>query len=153
MREQYKFFWKGPLSNWYLCDFVVDGITFNCGEQYMMYIKAILFNDTATAAEIIAEKEPKNHKFLGRKISGFKSDVWDKYKYELVKKGLFARFSQDSFSKSKLLENKGKTFVEASPYDKIWGIGYDVENAIENLNDWGQNLLGKILTELSNEIE
>jgi ribA/ribD-fused uncharacterized protein len=52
-----------------------------------------------------------------------------------------------------LLENKGKTFVEASPYDKIWGIGYDVENAIENLNDWGQNLLGKILTELSNEIE
>ena len=79
--------------------------------------------------------------------------IWDKIKYDLVKIGLYNRFTQDLVAKEELLKHKGKIFVEASPYDRIWGIGYTKEEAIDNIDNWGENLLGKILTELSNEIK
>jgi len=33
---KYKFFWDGLFSNWSHTEFTVDGIKYNCGEQYMM---------------------------------------------------------------------------------------------------------------------
>jgi len=150
---EYKFFWKSKLSNWSIANFRVDHMVFNCGEQYMMYQKAMLFGDHKTASEVLSEKEPRNHKALGRKVENFNAKIWDQEKYELVKKGLKERFSQVQDVKELLLKNKGKIFVEASPFDRIWGIGFDEKDALENIEDWGENLLGKILTELSQEIE
>lgn len=40
----------------------------------------------------------------------------------------------------------GKFFVEASPFDRVWGIGYDQDHALQNQSNWGENLLGKTLT-------
>lgn len=152
MNNKYKFFFKSKLGNWNITDFRVDGIRFNCGEQYMMYCKAMLFNDTETAFEIMYESEPMNHKDLGRKVKNFNPVVWDENKYDLVKTGLRAKFSQNPELKEYLLKFKGQIFVEASPFDRVWGIGYDADHALENINNWGENLLGKILTELSNEL-
>lgn len=44
-----------------------------------------------------------------------------------------------------LLETGDRLLVEASPYDKIWGVGYSAANAAANEGNWGENLLGKAL--------
>ena len=149
----YMFFWGGMFSNWYITDFTVDDITYNCGEQYMMYQKALTFNDIKTANEILRECVPSDQKSLGRKVKNYSDKIWNEVRYDIVKKGLREKFKQSQFAKSYLLKHKGYKMVEASPVDRIWGIGYDSYNAIQNIDDWGENLLGKILTELANEIK
>lgn len=151
--RQFHFFWKGILSNWATSYFSVGGLMFNCGEQYMMWVKAITFNDQDIAQQILESNNPKYIKDLGRKVSNFNQDIWNNVKYLKIKEGLFRRFTQDLKAKQELLKHKGKIFVEASPYDRIWGIGYSEADALSNVQNWGENLLGKILTELSQEIE
>lgn len=152
METKYKFFWGGIFSNWYPSNFKIGVITYNCGEQFMMYQKASLFNDHETAAEILLEENPKYQKKLGRKVKNFNGDVWIDKCYDLVKFGLAEKFKQNPELLKYLLKYKGYQLVEASPFDRIWGIGYDEEDALENIDDWGTNLLGKMLTELSNEL-
>lgn len=151
-KSKYKFFWGGIFSNWYPSTFEVDGVKFNCGEQYMMYQKAILFGDHNMAKEILLEKNPRNQKALGRKIKNFNADQWNAESYELVKRGLREKFLQNPDLLKYLRENKGRNIVEASPEDRIWGIGYANYDALHYISDWGENRLGKILTELSLEL-
>ena len=150
---KYKFFWSGIFSNWHISDFIVDGVSYSSGEQYMMYQKALTFNDIETADEILEEIMPNFQKQLGRKIKNFDSKIWNDVKYELIKKGLREKFSQNSNLKLYLLKYKDYQIVEASPEDKIWGIGFYANLAISNIDFWGENLLGKILTELAQEIK
>ena len=152
MEKKYTFFWNGVFSNWYPSIFVVDGVKYNCGEQYMMYQKALLFGDLDVAEDILFEKDPKKQKALGRKVKGFDADKWNELSFDIMKKGLREKFEQNHLLKTKLLASKGRTLVEASPFDRIWGIGYDENNALANIDDWGENRLGKILTELSLEL-
>lgn len=42
-------------------------------------------------------------------------------------------------------ESADRTLEQASPKDRIWGVGYDAEHAEANRADWGENLLGKAL--------
>jgi ribA/ribD-fused uncharacterized protein len=44
-----------------------------------------------------------------------------------------------------LLATGERELVEASPRDRIWGVGFKAENAGVNRRRWGQNLLGKAL--------
>lgn len=41
-KKKYVYFWQkhSVFSQWYPCTFVIDGIKYNCAEQYMMYKKA-----------------------------------------------------------------------------------------------------------------
>lgn len=149
----YKFFWGGIFSNWYVADFTVNGIIYNCGEQYMMHQKALKFNDYDTADEIMEELVPKLQKQLGRKVKNYNDKIWNSVRYNIVKKGLKEKFTQNSLAKKELIKYKDCQFVEASPVDRIWGIGYDSYSAINNIDNWGENLLGKILTELAQEIK
>ncbi len=149
---KYKFFWNGTFSNWYPSDFTYNGIFFNCAEQAMMYEKAMTFKDYETAKEILRSNSPKEQKSLGRKVKNFDPENWDQIKYEKVKEILRSKFTQNLHLLDLLVRNKGLEFVEASPYDRIWGIGYDESTALGNIDNWGENLLGKILTELSNEL-
>lgn len=151
----YKFFYsqKSPYSNWYKSYFTVDGITYNCVEQYMMYQKAILFNDLETASKILTETDQGTIKRFGRQVKNFDEHVWDKYKYSIVKTGVKAKFEQNETILTNLLSHHGKIFVEASPRDRIYGIGFSEEDALQNIDKWGQNLLGNILTEVCNELK
>lgn len=152
---QYYFFWKSydPCSNWFKCNFTYKGIEFNCSEQAMMWEKAMMFGDKKTASDILMETEPSKQKALGRTIKNYDDKLWNVARYEIVKEILRHKFRQNPKLEMVLLKHSGNTFVEASPFDRIWGIGYYEDNALENINNWGQNLLGKILTELAVEFE
>jgi len=150
--NKYKFFWNGPFSNWYPSVFTYNGIFFDCAEQAMMYEKAMTFNDLEIAKLILKEPIPKYQKALGRKVKNFDPEIWDQIKYEKVKEILHSKFTQNLHLLDLLVRNKGLEFVEASPFDRIWGIGFSEQNALDHIDEWGENLLGKILTELSNEL-
>jgi ribA/ribD-fused uncharacterized protein len=155
MEKKYKFFWGGIFSNWYTGYnemFCVDNVTFISGEQYMMFKKAMFFEDVDVATEILLETDPRKQKALGRTVKNFVPEKWSEVCYEIVKKGIREKFAQNPRLLKYLLEYKGYEIVEASPEDRIWGIGFDEEHAMKNIDNWGTNYLGKILTELSNEL-
>ncbi|KAI0521335.1 hypothetical protein F5B22DRAFT_634718 [Xylaria bambusicola] len=47
-----------------------------------------------------------------------------------------------------LLATGTRELVEASPYDRIWGVGFAAKGAERNRSKWGLNLLGKCLMEV-----
>ncbi len=145
---------SSPFSQWYRCSFEVDGRRFNCAEQFMMHGKALLFDDAETAAKILTADHPRDHKALGRKVKGFDDTAWKRERETIVMTGNRAKFTQNAELKRQLLATKGTTLVEASPYDKIWGIGLGAEDPrAQDPTQWkGQNLLGKILTALRDEL-
>jgi len=153
--ENYHFFWESfsPFSNWHMCKFVYKGIRFNCSEQAMMWEKAMSCSDENAAARVLEEVDPSKQKAIGRSILNFNVQKWDSEKYETVKGILRHKFGQNPELKKALLKHSGKTFVEASPYDRIWGIGYSDIEALANMDNWGDNLLGKMLTELAIEFK
>ncbi len=155
----YTFFWheydkNGCFSNWYESKFTVDGLEYFCVEQYMMSQKALLFGDIATNARILGARTPKDCKSLGRQVSPFDSAIWDKKKYEIIKTGLRAKFSQNEELRKALLDTGDSILAEASPFDGIWGIKLDASQA-EKIppSEWpGENLLGKALMEIREEL-
>lgn len=151
MKKNYKFFLKGEFSNWFPSIFIADGVTYNCGEQYMMHQKAMWFNDIDVARKIMNSSSPSDQKKLGRKVKNYIDDVWNSVRYEVVKKGLREKFSQNPNFKNLMYRYKDYILVEANPKDRIWGIGYSDYDALNNIDDWGQNLLGKMLNEISKE--
>jgi ribA/ribD-fused uncharacterized protein len=153
--SRFEFFFTeaSPFSQWYRCKFTVGENTFNCAEQYMMHGKALLFADVETAANILAADHPRQHKALGRKVKPFDDAAWKRERVAIVRAGNHAKFTQNADLLEKLLGTKG-TLVEASPYDKIWGIGLAATDPRANdPAQWkGQNLLGKILSELRDQL-
>lgn len=118
-----------------------------------MYQKAMLFDDTEIATQILKTGNPKMQKVLGRKVKNFEEAIWVAERERIVYEGNYHKFSQNPDLKEALLATKGKTIVEASPLDKIWGIGLseDDERA-HNRKQWrGLNLLGVVLTKLRDD--
>ncbi|MDE6679302.1 MAG: NADAR family protein [Ruminococcus sp.] len=146
---------KTCFSQWYDCKFTVDGVKYSTAEQYMMSQKALLFGDFETHKEIMSAKHPKQFKALGRKIRNFNEKVWNEKKTAIVIKGNYAKFSQNPELKKFLLVTNNRVLVEASPYDKIWGIGMSADSiGINNPLNWkGENLLGFCLMEVRDMIE
>lgn len=165
-RLKFVFFWghqpnkdgsigKSCFSQWWESEFTVDGITYKTAEHYMMAEKARLFGDESILQKILDCKSPAAAKKLGRQVKGFQNDVWEKERFEIVKKANYYKFSQKEELKQFLLQTKNRILVEASPVDKIWGIGMAVDNEhIENPKEWkGLNLLGFALMEVRDELK
>lgn len=152
----YTFFFTeaSPFSQWYPCSFTAHGLTFTCAEQYMMHGKALLFADPVVAAEIMAAPHPRQHKALGRKVKGFDDAAWKREREAIVLAGNRAKFTQNPELRALLLATAGTTLVEASPYDRIWGIGLAATDPkAQDPAQWrGMNLLGKLLTQLRDEL-
>ena len=143
---------NGFLSQWYPCKITEGNIVFSSAEQYMMYHKAKLFGDLQSAMLIKQENNPAKIKVLGRNVKGFEEKIWNSKKEDIVLQGNLLKFKQNE----KILEQFMKygtnsIFIEASPYDSIWGIGFSAKDAPDKKKLWGQNLLGKILTKLRSE--
>lgn len=150
---KYTFFYKtrSPFSNWHPSIFEDEnGIEYNCSEQYMMYQKALLFGDKDILAEILDTPDPREQKALGRKIKGFDSKIWEANAKRIVYEGCKLKFEQNPHLLNKLLDTEGTLLVEASPYDKIWGIGLGEDDPrIQDPKNWqGTNWLGEVLTDL-----
>lgn len=161
---EFLFFWghtakdvitKSCFSQWFPCEFKENGITYQTAEHYMMAEKARLFDDEAILNKILKSAGPDQAKKLGRKVNNFDSHIWDEHKYDIVKKGNFLKFSQNPEFKEFLISTKDRIIVEASPYDRIWGIGM-LENDPKagSPSHWnGENLLGFALMEVRDELK
>ena len=136
---------KACLSNFYPCKFEFNGKTFNFSEQCFMWQKAMLFNDFEIANQILNEIDVRKIKALGRKVKNFNNELWDIHKENFMYNACYAKFSQNDRLKDFLLSTGNCEIVEASPVDNIWGIGFSSDKAMENIDKWGQNLLGKCL--------
>ena len=155
--DKYVFFWGGPFSNFAPVEEGIeyDGFCFPTSEHVFMYIKAKTFRDDEIAEQIKNAPDPKTAKNLGRKVRGFNEKVWEQRRVNAMKTAVQLKFDASPEFRNELLKEKyrNKTFVEASPYDCIWGIGMSTNNP--NVNDerrWsGLNLLGNILTKLRDE--
>jgi ribA/ribD-fused uncharacterized protein len=149
-KPEYHFFWHGPFSQWEPSSFFIDKEHYPTAEHYMMAEKARFFEDRDTLDKIMATTSPREAKRLGRKVSNFDAYAWNKACKELVIEGNVAKFEQNPYLKKHLVESKGVVLVEASPYDKVWGIGVDVETALFlDPSEWkGENYLGYVLMEV-----
>jgi ribA/ribD-fused uncharacterized protein len=153
------FFWQaghqetGFLSQWYP-EFFVDseGHRFRYAETYMMYQKALLFGDTKVAKEILECTSPRQVKDLGRQVHGFDEKKWKKYRESIVYKANLLKFEQNKHLRSLLLATGERRLVEASPFDKVWGIGFTEDQAERNRDRWGSNLLGKQLMKVRKKL-
>ena len=156
MTHNFVFFYRSlnPFSNWYMCPFTHAGSQYNCGEQFMMYSKARLFKDFDVAELIMEQREPRKQKFLGRQVRGYDDATWMAECEGLMIPGLKSKFLQNEYCLNTLLDTGDKIIVEASPYDKIWGIGLEESDhrALDQSQWLGKNLLGKCLMRVRDEI-
>ena len=121
----------------------------------MMAYKADLFNDLESIEKILNSNHPKIIKDLGRKIINFDEKTWNENKYSIVLTANYYKFNQNEDMKMILINTKNKILVEASPYDKIWGVGLlETDKKIIDPNNWkGDNLLGFALMEVRDMIK
>jgi ribA/ribD-fused uncharacterized protein len=154
MDNKFTFFWPGPFSQWAHAEFIVDNIKYNCAEQFMMHQKALHFNDLAIADDIMHTSLPDAQKRLGRQVKGFVESEWNAVAKDLVYVGNYHKFTQNIKLMTQLMATEDTLLVEASPFDKIWGIGLDASAAAKTPQDkWpGKNLLGLVLTELRDNL-
>jgi len=142
-------FWQPPgiYGQWTRSPFNVDGTDYVCAEQYMMAEKARLFGDEAIRAQILASGSPREHKALGRRVQNFSPSIWERERVEIVVRGNLAKFSQDPALLEALLATGDRRMVEASPLDRIWGVGLRADDPrIHDPATWrGLNLLGVAL--------
>src|SRR3954468_1829969 len=94
-RDGYVLFWSGWPSNWHPSTFVVDGILFNCGEQWMMWSKAKFFDDVEMMRAILAEPSPREQKALGRQVKNYDDARWKVAARDIVCCGLLEKFRQN----------------------------------------------------------
>lgn len=146
------------MSNFYPSKFIENDIEYNCSEQYFMKKKQEMFDPTniILANNILNNTNPKEIKKYGRQVKNYNDDVWNNERYEIMKNGLRLKFSQNPDLKQSLLATGNKNLYEASPYDNIWGTGFNANETLEKINnnkqnELGQNLLGRALEEIRNE--
>lgn len=157
---KYIFFWghtppkdgsidKSCFSQWYDAGFDIDGVYYPTAEHYMMAEKARLFNDNEKHIQILSAAHPHQAKQLGRQIISYDEKIWRDHRLDIVVTGNVAKFSQNMKLKNFLLKTGDRVLVEASPQDRIWGVGIaENDPNIDNPAKWrGLNLLGFALME------
>lgn len=157
---KYVFFWghqpskngitASCFSQWYDAPFVVDGQRYPTAEHFMMAEKAALFGDQATRALVLQAPNPGAAKALGRQVRGFDEATWLEHRFSIVVRANGAKFAQNPELSLFLSQTGSRVLVEASPVDRVWGIGLaqDDEKAT-NPNLWrGINLLGFALMQV-----
>ena len=155
-KEKYTLFYgiSSPFSQFHPSPFVLKGKSFKCAEQYYAYKKARVFGDHVIAKKIMSSKSPRKMKMLGRKVSGFDEGKWRKRCRHVVRKASIAKYTQNDKLRRKLFQTAGTVLVEASPWDRIWGIGLSkTDHRSLNKKLWrGNNWLGYILTEVRDKL-
>jgi ribA/ribD-fused uncharacterized protein len=146
---------KHVFSQWWPAPFEVDGARYPTAEHFMMAQKARLFGDEPMLERIRLAASPLEAKKLGRKVKGFRQEAWDEHAFAFVVRGNVAKFGQNGALKSYLLGTRDKVLVEASPMDRIWGIGMAAgDPRAGNPREWqGSNLLGFALMAARAELQ
>ena len=142
----------GSFSNFYASRFVENNIEFNCSEQYFMYYKCLTFDkeNKYLLEAILNEKSPGKIKNFGRQVKNYNDKIWNEKRYSVMINALRLKFTQNKEIKDLLISTKEKLLFEASPFDKIWGIGFEGKTAANMIDKtkFGKNLLGQALMEI-----
>ncbi len=135
---------NGYLSNWFLSDFLWGGKKFSSMEQYMMYQKALLFEDREIALQIMETSNVGEIKALGRSVKNYEDRIWSGVRQIIVYEGLLEKFRQNEDLRDKLFATKSDILAECAVRDRIWGIGLSMKDDRRfRMSEWqGQNLLG-----------
>jgi len=155
-KEEFYLFWGGLFSQWAMIPMEIDGVEYNCCEQYMMAEKAKLFEDEEMLKKIMASKDPRQQKMeYGRNVKDFDQGKWEAVAKDIVYKANYEKFTQNSDCFLEMSRSRGYTVVEASPYDVIWGIGLGVDDPKAKIrSEWrGTNWLGEIIEKVRDELE
>lgn len=155
MEEKFEFFYGGVFSNWANGAFVIDGLRYFTVEQYMMAEKARMFGDKEAEKEIMTTGCPEKAKTIGRRVRGFDKDRWEASARGIVYNGCRAKFEQNHGFREILMKTRGRTLVEASRTDQIWGIGLSGDDPrAQRRETWqGTNWLGEVLTLVRDDLE
>ncbi len=161
LRPRFRFFWQPPLdpeappslelfSQWAETPFDKGGVRYPTAEHWMMAEKARLFGDDATREKIIAAAHPRTTRSLGRTVTPFDEDTWRANRVEIVTAGNREKFGQNTTLRALLLDTGDDVLVEASPSDRIWGVGLREGDArARDPRHWrGTNLLGFALMDV-----
>lgn len=142
-------------SQWYEAPFEADGNHYATAEHFMMAEKATLFNDEAIRGQILAAANPGAAKALGRNVKGFIEEDWVRHRFDIVCRANLAKFAQHASLRDYLIRTGDKILVEASPTDRVWGIGLAASDpGANNPNHWkGLNLLGFALMVTRNALK
>ncbi|MCX4988107.1 MULTISPECIES: NADAR family protein [unclassified Streptomyces] len=137
------------LSQWWPSPFVVEGVTYATAEHWMMASKARLFGDAEAERQAIEAPNPALAKKAGRLVRDFDNAVWERERFEIVVEGSVHKFGAHPGLRAFLLGTGGRVLVEASPMDRIWGIGLAAtDDGASDPRRWqGPNLLGFALME------
>lgn len=144
--DKFYLFWQTDscLSNWTHAPFEYNGNSFNNSETALMWEKALKLGDTDIADQILKVTHPRVAKELGRKAKGYAPHLWEPYRLDIMTDILVAKAQAHKRTYLELEKTLGLIIAEASPKDKIWGIGLAPEDARAlNQENWnGLNLLG-----------
>ena len=145
---------NGYLSNWFLSDFEKDNIKYSSMEQFMMYQKAILFQDEEIAEQILCTSNVGKIKALGRSVKNYDDIIWNGMRQIIVYEGLIEKFSQNDSLKNELLSTQQDILAECAVQDRIWGIGLSMNDEKRfDMKEWkGQHLLGFTLMKVRNKL-
>lgn len=145
----------GCLSQWWPVTFTEGEHVFASAEHYMMAHKAWLFGDDRSAVAILAARHPGEAKELGRAVRGFDEELWNARRFEIVVRANVAKFGGHADLGRFLLATRNRVLVEASPVDRIWGIGLtaDDERAASPSTWQGLNLLGFALMTARDQLQ
>lgn len=159
-RFKYLYFWghrprrdgaigKGCLSQWWPSPFEVEGVEYATAEHWMMARKARLFGDEEAEQHAVAARHPRQAKAAGRSVQGFDQSVWERERFGIVVEGSLRKFGQPGELREYLLGTNSRVLVEASPLDRVWGVGLAADDArVRDPSQWrGENLLGFALME------
>lgn len=149
------FFWgpgesklpKACFNQWHPAAFHHNNFLFANAEQAMMAEKAYLFKDFGTLPRILECVMPRAVKALGRLVQGYVDSEWAARRLQAVVDINYEKFSQNHDLREILLATGTAILVEASPVDKIWGIGMAEDNpdCLHPPRWKGLNLLGEAL--------
>lgn len=164
-RPKYLFFWghqprqvgevdKACLSQWWPASFTVEGVLYRTAEHWMMAEKARLFGDERVRRDILQAEHPGEAKKLGRTVRAFDEQTWQAHRFDIVVRGNVAKFQQNPELARFLADSNTRVLVEASPVDRIWGIGLaaDHPDAAHPAKWRGLNLLGFALMEVRSHL-
>lgn len=146
---------KACLSQRYQYTFYGHDHEFTSAEHYMMFCKAELFGDYEASEKILKAKGIEEIFQLGRNVQGFKQDIWDKFKYNMVLNNNWLKFEPNPELLSFLLSTGETVLVNACKDDVIWGIGLTASDpdAKDPMKWRGYNLLGFALTQIREHIK
>ncbi len=153
--DTHLYFLRGVLSNFEKCYIKYKGHLFATTEQAFMWEKAVFFNDHESASKILREENPAKAKKLGREVKNFDDSKWSKVCYEIMYLINYEKYFQNTRLKNILLNTGDKMIIEANPKDTRWGIGLSAEDdRVLDESQWqGENLLGKVLMQVRDELK